>query len=99
MTQREAKERAYQQLLEAVVELGYPEEFGQVLAHELGGEKSMLRMASYLRQAKPTSPEQIADEMLTILSERRRWVEQKISERANASVTAFYNRPREDDEV
>lgn len=99
MTQREAKERAYQQLVRAVIELGYPEEFGQVLAHELGGEKSMLRMASYLRQAKPTSPEQIADEMLTILSERRRWVEQKISERANASVTAFYNRPREDDEV
>ncbi len=96
MSQQTAKERAYRQLVSAVVELGYPEEFGEVLASELGGEKSMLRMASYLRQAHPTSPEQIADELLTILSERRRWVEQKMSERANASITAFYNRPRDE---
>ncbi|MBR3326029.1 MAG: hypothetical protein IKG22_01725 [Atopobiaceae bacterium] len=96
MSQQSAKERARRQLVDAVVELGYPEEFGEVLASELGGEKSMLRMTSYLRQARPTSPEQIADELLTILSERRRWVEQKMSERANASVTAFYNRPRDD---
>ena len=95
MAQRSARERAYRQLAEAVVELGYPEQFAQVLAGELGGEKSMLRMASYLRQAQPTSPEQIADEMLTIVSERRRWVEKKVSERAGAHLTEFYNRPRE----
>ncbi len=97
-SQHAAKERARQRLIDAVVELGYPEEFGEVLAHELGGEKSMLRMASYIRQAQPTSPEQIVDEMLAILSQRRSWVERKMSERANDSVTAFYNRPREEPE-
>lgn len=90
------RERAYRELMNAVIELGYPEEFGEVLAHELRGEKSMRRMASYLRQAQPTSPEDIADEMLAIVSERQRWVEQKISEHANASITAFYNRNREE---
>ena len=97
-SQDAAKERAYQELEDAVVDLGYPEEFAQVLAHELGGEKSMRRMASYIRQAQPTSPEQIADEMLAIVSQRHTWVEQKISEHANASITAFYNRPREDED-
>lgn len=96
MSQQSAKKRAYRQLVSAIVELGYPEEFGEVLASELGGEKSMLRMASYLRQARPTSPEQIADELQAILSQRRRWVEQRMSERANASVTAFYNRSRDE---
>lgn len=95
-SQRAAKERAYRELIDAVVDLGYPEEFGEVLAQELGGEKSMRRMASYLRQAQPTSPEQIADEMLAIVAQRRSWVEHKITERANASITEFYNRPRED---
>lgn len=87
-------DRAYAQLADAVTRLGYPEEFAQVLAAELGGEKSILRMAAYLRQAGPTSPEQIADELLAILGERQRWVEQKVSERANDAMTAFYNRPR-----
>ncbi len=86
----------YQDLLDAVVQLGYPEEFGVVLAGELRGPKSMQRMASYLRSARPTSPEQIADELLAICAMRDRWVEQKISEHANASITAFYNRPREE---
>ena len=94
-SQRMAKERAYQELVDAVVDLGYPEEFAEVLAHELGGEKSIRRMASYIRQAQPTSPEQIADEMLAIVSQRHTWVEKKMSEHANDSVTAFYNRPRE----
>lgn len=89
------KDRAYQELLAATVALGYPAEFGEVLAHELGGEKSMARLASYLRQAKPTSPEQIVDEMLAIQAQRQSWVEKKVSEHANASITAFYNRPRD----
>ena len=91
------REQAYVALADAVMELGYPEEFAQVLAGELRSERAMRRLASYIRQAQPTSPEQIADEMLSIVSQRDRWVEQKISEHANASITAFYNRPRIDD--
>lgn len=88
---------AYLDLANAIMELGYPEEFAEVLASELRSEKSMRRLASYVRNARPSSPEQIADEMLTIVSDRNRWVEQKISEHANASLTAFYNRPRDEE--
>ena len=58
----------------------------------------MRRMTSYLRGADPHSPEEIADEMLAILQMRERYVEQKISEHANASITAFYNRERDDED-
>ena len=91
-----AKHRAYATLAKSVVDLGYPEEFAQVLAGELRSEKAMLRLASYIRNAQPSSPEQIAEEMLVIVSERNRWVEQKMSEHANATMTAFYNRDRDE---
>lgn len=98
-TERQRKEAARAALVAAIEDLGYPAEFGEVIAHELGGEKSMRRMTAYLRGADPHSPEEIADEMLAILEQRNRWVEQKISERANASITSFYNRPREEDDL
>ena len=93
---RERREAAREELVAAIEELGYPGEFGEVIAHELGGEHSMRRMIGYLRGAHPHSPEEIADEMLAILQLRHRWVEQKVSEHANASMTAFYNRERDD---
>ena len=95
--ERRRRERARADLIDAIESLGYPGEFGEVLANELGGEHSMRRMTSYLRGADPHSPEEIADEMLAILQMRSTWVQQKVSEHANASITAFYNRPREDD--
>lgn len=95
---RQRREEAREDLIRAIEHLGYPEEFGIVIASQLGGEKSMRRMTSYLRGAQPHSPEEIADEMLAIIGNRSRWVETKISQRANDNLTAFYNRPREDDE-
>ena len=89
------KEAARNELVAAVVKLGFPPEFGSVIAEQLGGEKSMRHMTSYLRGAKPRSMEEVADELLAILEQRSSWVEHKISERANASITAFYNRPRD----
>ena len=86
------RERAREDLIYAIQELGYPPEFGVVIARELGGAKSMRRMTAYLRGARPGSPEEIADEMLAILEQRHTWVQQKMSERANASITQFYNR-------
>jgi len=65
-----------------------------VLAGELRTEPAMRRMTAYLRQAKPRSPEEIADEMLAIVTDRNRWIEQKKDEYYNAKVTEFYNRPR-----
>lgn len=90
------REAARADLIAAIEELGYPGEFGEVIASQLGGEWSLRRMTSYLRGANPHSPEEIADEMLAILQMRERYVEQKISEHANASITAFYNRERDE---
>ena len=92
--QQDAREAARADLIDAIEQLGYPGEFGEVIASQLGGEWSLRHMTSYLRGANPHSPEEIADEMLAILQMRERYVEQKISEHANASITAFYNRER-----
>ena len=94
--ERRLREAARADLVTAIEELGYPGEFGEVIASQLGGERSMRRMTAYLRGADPRSPEEIADEMLAIIQVRDAWVEQKIGERANASITAFYNRDREE---
>ena len=91
---RKRRERARADLISAVEQLGYPSEFGEVIASQLGGERSMRRMTSYLRCAHPRSPEEIADEMIAILDQRSRWVERKISERAGAHLTAFYDQDR-----
>ncbi|MDO4796814.1 MAG: hypothetical protein Q4A01_02210 [Coriobacteriales bacterium] len=90
-------DQAYQSLIDAIVRLGYPQEFGVVLAQELRTDNAMERMTAYLRSARPSSPEEIADELLAICSMRDRWIEQMISEHAGASLTAFYNRPREEE--
>lgn len=85
-------------LIEAIVRLGYPEEFGEVIARMLGTESTMRRMAGYVRGARPGSPEEIADEAIAIAEQRDRWVERKKSAYYQAGITAFYNRPREGDE-
>ena len=92
------RQRIHQELVEVILRMGYPEEFGIAIADSLGTEMTMNRMIRYLEHARPGSAEEIADEMLAILQVRESWVQQKISERANASITAFYNRPRDDEE-
>jgi len=93
----EAKEAARRALVDAAVFRGYPASFGELLANELGGEWSMRRMTGYLRQAGPeTTLEDVADELLAILSERDAIVARKRSEQANAAYTAFLNREQDD---
>ena len=98
MAGKDAKDEARDALVRACEAAGWPQELGDLLASQLGGEASMRRMAAYLQGVRPTSMEEIADEMLAIIEERDRWVERKISEHANAKVTEYYNRPREDNE-
>ena len=86
---------AYDDLLGAVRELGYPEELAAALAAALGGEWSMRRMAGYLRGARPRSMEEIGDEVASILQERSRIVERKIGTRSQEQLNRFYNRERE----
>ena len=87
----ESWKAAYRDLIETVVRMGYPEEFGKVIAKNLGSEKTMRRMTAYLKNAKPRSAEEIADEMLAIMSDREQWIAKKEAEEANARYTQLLN--------
>ena len=76
--------RIYQDLVDTIVRMGYPEDFGTAIADNLGTEKTMSRMISYLHQAKPRSAEEIADEMLAIRDDRDRWIKKKSAEYYNS---------------
>ena len=76
-------DEARQRLIAAVISLGYPEEFGIVIADQLRTEKMMDRMSGYLRNAKPQRQEDIADEMLAIMEERDQWIRKKTAEYNN----------------
>ena len=76
-------------LCREVLALGFPREFGDLLAKELGSPKAISRMTAYLRTTKPHSVEMIADEMLAILAEVQTWRERKQSREAQASYTAY----------
>jgi hypothetical protein len=91
---REPKDR----LIAALDDLGYPAEFGLVLAAELKSDNAIERMAGYVANARPNSMEEIVDEMLAIRDLNMRWRERKISEHAEAKLTEFYNRPRVDED-
>ena len=99
----ESWKAAYRDLIETIVHLGYPEDLGKAIAKNLGSEKTMRRMTAYLCAAEPRSAEEIADEMLAIMSDRERWIKKKEAEQANASYNAmlYYglgNGPRHDSE-
>lgn len=76
--------RAYRELIRQIEKMGYPEEFAKEIAKNLGSEKTMSRMTAYLVSARPKSPEEIVDEMLAIMEDRKRWIEKKESEKANS---------------
>ena len=92
MSAPESWKAAYRELLETIVHMGYPEEFGKLIARNLGSEKTMRRMCAYLHSAKPRSAEEIADEMLAIMSDRDRWIAKKEAEAANARYNDILNR-------
>ena len=78
------RERLAKELVETVVRMGYPEEFGHAIVQNLRTEKTMSRMIGYLKHATPRSAEEIADEMLAIMEDRKRWIQKKEAEYYNS---------------
>lgn len=76
-------------LAEAVSSLGYPAEFADLLAKQLGSPKAIDRMTAYLYHAKPKTMEMIVDEMLAIASEIDAWRERKESREAQEGYYAW----------
>ena len=77
------------QLAAAVASLGYPEEFADLLAKQLGSPKAIDRMTGYLYQAHPGSVEMIIDEMLAIRAEIDTWHRKKESREAQDAYSAW----------
>ena len=82
----------YSRLLSALNSLGYKEEFGYAIAKNLGSPNTMRRMSEYLLNVKPKSEELVIDEMLAIMEDRKRWIDKKESEEANAAYNEWLNR-------
>ena len=78
-------------LAKAVASLGYPEEFADLLAKQLGSPKAIDRMTAYLRMARPGSIEMIVDEMLAIRAEIDAWRAKKESQEAQEGYRAWLN--------
>lgn len=78
-------------LAKAVASLGYPEEFADLLAKQLGSPKAIDRLTSYLYHAKPRSMEMIIDEMLAIRAEIDAWRERKESLEAQEGYSRWLN--------
>ena len=76
-------------LAAAVASLGYPEEFADLLAKQLGSPKAIDRMTGYLYQARPGSMEMIIDEMLAICAEIDAWHQKKESREAHNAYSAW----------
>ncbi|MCR5450969.1 MAG: hypothetical protein K6F23_16400 [Solobacterium sp.] len=91
----DAKKEAADKLISVLMRMGYPREFGTVIAQELHSEKMINRMTSYLIKAKPDRPEEIVDEMLAIKSDVEQWIRKKKAEHTNRKINEYLNRPDE----
>ena len=85
-------------LCREVLSLGFPREFGDLLAKELGSPRAIGRMTSYLRCTKPHSVEMIVDEMLAIAAEAQAWRERKESQEAQAGYNVWLYQRRMEEE-
>ena len=85
--------QARDRLAAAAEALGYPAEFADLLAKQLGSPKAIDRLASYLYQAKPASMEMIIDEMLAIRAEIDAWREKKENQAAQAGYSVWLGSP------
>ena len=71
------------ELYEMMLDRGYPEEFCDLITKNLNTDFTASRMIGYLCHYSDLPPEEIADEMLAILSDRNRIMQKKELESNN----------------
>ena len=77
------------ELYHIMLKRGYPEEFCDQVTKNLNTDWTAQRMIGYLSHYKKLPMEEIADEMLAILSDRNRIMQKKHLEEANASWNEY----------
>ena len=80
-------------LYKALQEKGYPDEFCREIAYKyMTTDYTATRMLGYLYRVTSPRMEDVADEMLAILSDRNAIMEKKASEHAQATLNDVYER-------
>lgn len=77
------------QLYKLMLERGYPEEFCDIITKNLNTDFTAQRMIGYLYHYDYPPVEEIADEMISILSDRNQIMEKKELEEVNARWNDF----------
>ena len=77
------------QLYKLMLERGYPEEFCDIITKNLNTDFTAQRMMGYLYHYDHPPVEEIADEMISILSDRNQIMEKKELEEVNARWNDF----------
>ena len=77
------------QLYKLMLERGHPEEFCDIITKNLNTDFTAQRMIGYLYHYDHPPVEEIADEMISILSDRNQIMEKKELEEVNARWNDF----------
>lgn len=80
-----------------MIQRGYPEVFCDEVTKNLNTDFTATRMLGYLSHYRKLPMEEIADEMLAILSDRNRIMQKKNLENVNASWNEFLMNGFDDD--
>lgn len=72
------------ELYRMMLDLGYPEGFAEQVSLNLNTDWTAKRMIGYLRHYRKLPLEEVADEMLAILSDRNQIMQKKECEATNA---------------
>ena len=83
--------QARDRLAGTITSLGFPEEFADLLAKQLGSPKAIDRMTDWLYHVRPHSVEMVVDEMLAICSDIEAWKKKKESQEAQWGYTRWLN--------
>ncbi len=78
------------QLYELMLQKGYPEEFAALIAGEMRTEFTAMRMLGYISRSQRLPLEEVADEMLAILSDRDRIRDKHLLEHAQSKINEMY---------
>lgn len=79
-------------LYEYMLNKGYPEPFADEVTKNLNTDWTAQRMIGYLSHYKTLPLEEVADEMLAILSDRNRIMQKHELEQTNAAYNEWLNR-------
>lgn len=83
------KSKLSKQLYELMLQRGYEESFCDIITKNLNTDFTAQRMIGYLYHYEHPPVEEIADEMITILSDRNRIMQKKELEEVNARWNDF----------